>query len=197
MDEKNETLGRRIARLRLEYGMTQERLAMKMGVTAQAVSKWENDLSAPDISLLPELARTLGVTVDELLEGRKEEAALAGPAPEPASGAESQPEPASGAESQPEPSPAAAPSPADGSRPKKLHIQVDSSDGDVVNINVPLGMASAVLGASSKLPGVVNLNLNDADIDATLIAEAIKHGEKGTLVEVDSGDGDRVTISLE
>ena len=68
MDKTNETLGRRIARLRLEYGMTQERLAMKMGVTAQAVSKWENDLSAPDIMLLPELARTLGVTVDELLE---------------------------------------------------------------------------------------------------------------------------------
>ena len=67
MAEKNETLGRRIARLRLEHGMTQERLARELGVTAQAVSKWENDLSAPDIMLLPELARTLGVTVDALL----------------------------------------------------------------------------------------------------------------------------------
>lgn len=178
MDEKNETLGRRIARLRLEYGMTQERLAMKMGVTAQAVSKWENDLSAPDIMLLPELARTLGVTVDELLEGRKSQEIVAvEPAVEPAP----QPEPVR----------------TDESRPKKLHIQVDSSDGDVVNINVPLGMASAVLGASSKLPGVVNLNLNDADIDTTLIAEAIKHGEKGTLLDVDCGNGDHVTISLE
>ncbi len=176
MDEKNETLGRRIARLRLEYGMTQERLAMKMGVTAQAVSKWENDLSAPDIMLLPELARTLGVTVDELLEGHKsQEITPVEPALEPA----------------PEPSRT------DGSKPKKLHIQVDSSDGDVVNINVPLGMASAVLGASSKLPGVVNLNLNDADVDMTLVAEAIKHGEKGTLIEVDGGDGDHVVISLE
>lgn len=176
MDEKNETLGRRIARLRLEYGMTQERLAMKMGVTAQAVSKWENDLSAPDITLLPELARTLGVTVDELLEGRKSQE-VAAVEPEP----ESEPEPAQ----------------MDGTKPKKLHIHVDSGDGDVVNINVPLGMASAVLGVSSKIPGVVNLNLNDADIDTTLIAEAIKHGERGTLVEVDSGDGDHVTISLE
>lgn len=180
MDEKDETLGRRIARLRLEYGMTQERLAMKMGVTAQAVSKWENDLSAPDIMLLPELARTLGVTVDELLEGRKSQEIV--PA---------EPEPA------PEPEPQPEPAPSDESRPKKLHIHVDSGDGDVVNINVPLGMASAVLGASSKLPDVVNLNLNDADIDTTLIAEAIKHGEKGTLVEVDGDDGDHVTISLE
>ena len=182
MDEKNETLGRRIARLRLECGMTQERLAMKMGVTAQAVSKWENDLSAPDISLLPELARTLGVTVDELLEGRKsQEIVPAEPEPQP----------------EPEPEPETTPSHSDGSRPKKLHIHVDSSDGDVVNINVPLGMASAVLGVSSKIPGVVNLNLNDADIDTTLIAEAIKHGEKGTLIEVDGDDGDHVTISLE
>ena len=182
MDEKNETLGRRIARLRLECGMTQERLAMKMGVTAQAVSKWENDLSAPDISLLPELARTLGVTVDELLEGRKsQEIVPAEPEPQP----------------EPEPEPETTPSHSDGSRPKKLHIHVDSSDGDVVNINVPLGMASAVLGVSSKIPGVVNLNLDDADIDTTLIAEAIKHGEKGTLIEVDGDDGDHVTISLE
>lgn len=180
MDEKDETLGRRIARLRLEYGMTQERLAMKMGVTAQAVSKWENDLSAPDIMLLPELARTLGVSVDELLEGRKSQEVV--PA---------EPEPA------PEPEPQPEPAPSDESRPKKLHIHVDGGDGDVVNINVPLGMASAVLGASSKIPGVVNLNLNDADVDMTLIAEAIKHGEKGTLVEVDGGDGDHVTISLE
>ena len=176
MDEKNETLGRRIARLRLEYGMTQERLAVKMGVTAQAVSKWENDLSAPDIMLLPELARTLGVTVDELLEGRKSQEIVP---------------------VEPEPAPEPEPSHSDGSRPKKLHIQVDGSDGDVVNINVPLGMAGAVLGASSKLPGVVNLNLNDADVDMTLIAEAIKNGEKGTLVEVDGSDGDHVTISLE
>ena len=178
MDEKDETLGRRIARLRLEYGMTQERLAMKMGVTAQAVSKWENDLSAPDIMLLPELARTLGVSVDELLEGRKSQEVVP-----------VEPEPA------PEPEPE--PSCSDESRPKKLHIHVDSGDGDAVNINVPLGMASAVLGASSKIPGVVNLNLNDADVDMTLIAEAIKHGEKGTLVEVDGDDGDHVTISLE
>ena len=155
---------------------------MKMGVTAQAVSKWENDLSAPDISLLPELARTLGVTVDELLEGRKsQEIVPAEPEPQP----------------EPEPEPETTPSHSDGSRPKKLHIQVDSSDGDVVNINVPLGMASAVLGVSSKIPGVVNLNLDDADIDTTLIAEAIKHGEKGTLIEVDGDDGDHVTISLE
>lgn len=83
MSENNETLGRRIARLRLEHGMTQERLAGELGVTPQAVSKWENDLSAPDISLLPALARTFGVSVDQLLGVQPIERSIAPVEPEP------------------------------------------------------------------------------------------------------------------
>lgn len=64
-----ETLGRRIARLRLAKTATQERLAKELNVSPQAVSKWENDINYPDISLLPNLARFLGVSVDELLSG--------------------------------------------------------------------------------------------------------------------------------
>ena len=65
--EYKETMGKRISDLRKSKGMTQEQLAQKVGVTAQAVSKWENDLSCPDISILPQLAEALGVTTDELL----------------------------------------------------------------------------------------------------------------------------------
>ena len=65
--EYKETMGKRIADLRKQKGMTQEQLAQQLGVTAQAVSKWENDLSCPDISILPQLAEVLGVTTDELL----------------------------------------------------------------------------------------------------------------------------------
>ena len=65
--EQTQTLGKRIAMLRKEKGLTQEQLAEKVGVSAQAVSKWENDVSCPDITLLPLLADLLGVTVDELL----------------------------------------------------------------------------------------------------------------------------------
>ncbi len=67
MEQQKETLGKRIAQLRKEKGLTQEQLAEKVGVSAQAVSKWENDISCPDITLLPLLADILGVTVDELL----------------------------------------------------------------------------------------------------------------------------------
>lgn len=68
----NETIGSRIAKLRKEKGLSQEKLAEKLGVSSQAVSKWENDASCPDISLLPELARVLEVTTDELLIGKKD-----------------------------------------------------------------------------------------------------------------------------
>ena len=65
--EYKETMGKRISDLRKQKGMTQEQLAQQVGVTAQAVSKWENDLSCPDISILAQLAEALGVTTDELL----------------------------------------------------------------------------------------------------------------------------------
>ena len=69
MTTSSETLGRRIARLRLAKTATQERLAKELNVSPQAVSKWENDINYPDISLLPDLARFLGVSVDDLLSG--------------------------------------------------------------------------------------------------------------------------------
>ncbi|WP_273446791.1 helix-turn-helix domain-containing protein [Thermophilibacter provencensis] len=188
MDEKNEALGRRIARLRLEHGMTQERLASELGVTAQAVSKWENDLSAPDISLLPALAKTFGVSVDQLLGVVPiVRAVVPVQAAAPA-------EPGAAFEPEPE----AAPRPDRGGRPHTLHIQLhDGDDGNDVNINVPLGLADMVLGASRKAPGAINLNLNDAGVDLDLVSEAIKRGEKGTLLDIDDGDGDHVTITLE
>ena len=62
------TIGQNIARLRKQKGITQEQLAEICNVSAQAVSKWENDNSCPDVTLLKLLARTFGVSVDELLD---------------------------------------------------------------------------------------------------------------------------------
>lgn len=170
MTKSDETLGRRIARLRLAHGMTQERLASALRVTPQAVSKWENDISAPDIMSLPALASVLGVTVDELLGA----SGTAVPVPEEPV---AEPEPASEGPS---------------AKARRLHIRVhDAEDGDDVNINVPLGLAGAVLRTGS------GVNVFDNDMDTELLADAIRRSEPGTLVEVVSPDGDNVTISLE
>ncbi len=64
-----QTFGSRISALRKEKGMTQSALAEKMGVTDKAVSKWERDLSFPDVGSLPKLAQIFELTVDELLQG--------------------------------------------------------------------------------------------------------------------------------
>jgi len=62
----NQELGRRIKSLRTARGMTQEALAAALEVTPQAVSKWENGVTAPDIALLPGISVAFGVTIDEL-----------------------------------------------------------------------------------------------------------------------------------
>lgn len=72
MTMKKQTLGMMIATLRKEKGMTQLDLAEKMGVTDKAVSKWERDLSCPDVNSIPLLAELLGVSVDELMQRKKE-----------------------------------------------------------------------------------------------------------------------------
>ena len=62
-----QTMGKRIMENRKRLGLTQDGLAEQLGVTAQAVSKWENDQSCPDITMLPKLAEIFGISTDELL----------------------------------------------------------------------------------------------------------------------------------
>lgn len=64
----NKTLGMMISSLRKEKSMTQSELAEKMGVTDKAVSKWERDISCPDVNTIPKLAELFGIGVDELMQ---------------------------------------------------------------------------------------------------------------------------------
>ena len=59
-------MGGRIRKLRLSCSMTQEQLAKRLGVSAQAVSKWESGTNMPDIQMLPDLSIIFGVTIDDL-----------------------------------------------------------------------------------------------------------------------------------
>ena len=72
---KNKSMGELISGLRKEKGMTQRELAEQMNVTDKAVSKWERDLSCPDINSLPRLAEILGISVEELLNTSKKDEA--------------------------------------------------------------------------------------------------------------------------
>lgn len=61
-------IGKQIKNFRLEKGVTQEELANYLGISYQAVSKWENDVTSPDIQLLPLLSVYFGITIDKLFE---------------------------------------------------------------------------------------------------------------------------------
>lgn len=69
----NKKIGQFITECRKNKGITQKELAEALGVTNRAVSKWETGAGLPDISILPELAAVLGITVDEILKGEKAE----------------------------------------------------------------------------------------------------------------------------
>lgn len=147
--------------------MTQEQLAVKMNVSPQAVSKWENDISCPDIVLLPELAALFGVTVDELLSAEpKKETRLV---PEDKKKR---------------------------SEDLILKIIVNSSDGDKVRVNLPLPLIKLGLEMGLNFSQFSdNESLKNIDIDQIL--SLVEKGVVGKLVEVESADGDIVEIVVE
>ena len=60
------TMGEKILNMRKARGWSQEELAERIGVTRQAVSRWEAGGSYPDMNLIPSIANYFGVTIDEL-----------------------------------------------------------------------------------------------------------------------------------
>lgn len=161
------TLGKKIAQLRRQKNMTQDTLAEKMGVSPQAVSKWENDQTCPDISILPALAKLFEVTVDELLSNETAPAVVILPKEEAA----------------------------DFSK-RILRIAVESSDGDKVKVNLPLSLVEAAIEMGVSMPQVTG-NDALKNIDIKHILELVRQGVVGNLVEVDSADGDIVRIFVE
>ena len=164
----NETIGNRIAKLRKENRLNQETLAEKLGVSAQAVSKWENDQSCPDISLLPLLANTFGITVDELLTGNSARVTLL---------------PEGQRKSLEE---------------LTLRIKVLSADGDKVRVNLPMPLVKIALEMGVEImpnhtEGVDAIR----SLDLGKIMELAERGVLGKLVEVESAQGDIVEVMVE
>ena len=163
------TLGKRLAALRREKGMKQDELSEILGVSPQAISKWENDQTCPDISLLPTIAKTFGISVDELLSGKKEEA------------------------------PTVRIVPANERKDIKdmlLRIVVNSRDGEEVRVNIPLAIIEALLDGGLNISQVSG---NDSlkNIDFAKIMNLVRQGAVGNLLEVEASDGDIVRIFVE
>ena len=162
------TIGRRIAQLRREKGLTQDELSQMMEVSAQAVSKWENDQTCPDIASLPKLAKILGVTVDELLSGKAENAPVAQ---------------------------VLAPEDRKELKDMMLRIVVDETYGDHVKVNIPMALVQVALEMGMELP---QLSGNNAlkNLDLAQLVNMVRQGAIGNLLEVES-DSEVVRIFVE
>lgn len=161
------TLGKRIALLRKEKELKQEELAEVLGISPQAVSKWENDITCPDIILLPKLAKTLEVSVDELLSGKSEPTAKMVPIEERKE-----------------------------IKDMILRIVVNSADGDKVRVNIPMVLVQAAVERGMEMPQISG-NDNLKNIDFSNVLALVKQGITGNLVEVESAEGDTVCIFVE
>ena len=158
-------IGDRIKALRLKNGETQDTLAKAVGVTAQAVSKWENDASMPDISLLVQLSEILGVSLDELL-GKEVPTTKVVPVEERKNTDE-----------------------------MVLRIRVDSTEGDKVTVNLPMAIVKMGIKLGMTMPQINgNEALKDIDfeeviklVDAGLVGEIV-------TVESAEGDHVRIYV---
>ena len=162
-------LSERIAYYRKKCGLTQEELAEKCSVTPQAVSKWENGLTAPNISLLPRLGEVFGITTDELLGVERPDTAMLAPVDfDPAKAI------------------------------MKIRVVSDEGDRVSVNLPVAvmkivLQSGSITIGESGDV--LKSDVLKDIDFDQLItLANA---GAIGKLVEVQAADGSHVEIWVE
>jgi len=168
------SLGSRINEYRRQRNITQEQLADAMGVTSQAVSKWENDISCPDIAILPQVADYFSVSMDRLIRGEEP----------------MRPQVLQG-------------------KAKKdfnsmiLRITVDSSNGDRVKVNLPMALAKVALEMGMPFASSMNFGNNESansalkQVDFSQIITLVESGMVGTILEVDSADGDKVRIFVE
>ena len=165
--EPIQTLGIRIAAARTAKNMKQSDLAERLGVSAQAVSKWENDVSAPDISILPALARELDMSVDELLTGEKKE-----------------------------PEVQLLPAEKRNIDKLVLRVYVDSAEGDRVRVNLPMALVKVAIETGIAMPQI-NGSEALKNIDFAQIFTLVENGAIGNLVDIESANGDIVKVFVE
>ncbi len=156
------TLGMRIGEYRRAKGMKQDELAEALGVSPQAVSKWENDVSCPDIMTLPKLAKLLGVSVDVLLSGENETEPEAKYLPPEERKCFDQ---------------------------MMLRVKVDTWDEDKakVRINLPLPLVKVFLESGGSVENLTGGAVKGG-IDMAQIMQMVENGVIGKLMEVDAED---------
>ncbi len=143
-------------------------MAERLDVSAQAVSKWENDISCPDIMLLPKLAQIFNVSTDNLL-GCEPEMPVQLVPEEKRKNIENM----------------------------VLRIIVNSSGGDKVKMNLPMALVKTGVEMGLNMSQVSGVESFGKGIDLDKIMSMVDKGLIGKLLEVESSNGDLVEIIAE
>lgn len=182
------TFGEKLNSMRKNSGFTQEEVAVRLGISPQAVSKWENDLSCPDIMLLPEIAKLYGKSVDELLgtddfnEADAKESVIDNKISK------------QNAEIKDSFSRKNV-----GNGKMFLKVNVITQNGDNINVRLPVTLLKSVKG----LLGSIKINNSSADgidlseIDFDMIFELIDSGVMGEIVNIVTQNGDNIKVYAE
>lgn len=169
--DASSTIGSRISEARKAHGYTQEEFSQLLDVSAQAVSKWENDISCPDIQLLPKIADILGMTTDRLLTGKK-----------PESNADNKTEEKTN-------------TPVDTSK-LKININVVKPGQNPVNVSLPFMMIKNFTKIGNGISGIMGNGAIDS-VQLDEILSLVENGATGELLNVVAEDNTNVKITIE
>lgn len=165
------TLGKKLHELRRQHGMTQDAVAERLGVSPQAVSKWENDFSCPDIMMLPKIAMLYGITIDDLFQSDTFD-------PKP-----------------PVRIPPEKEETAEELDNLYLNVYVNTKVGDDVKVHVPFKLVKELVNAGMNISGLFGTDLSGVDIES--IFAVIQDGALGEIATVTTQNGDLVRVVVE
>ena len=161
------TIGKKLYELRKQSGFTQDYVAEKLGVSAQAVSKWENDIACPDIMTLPNIANLYGITIDELFKNEEVQSNVKYEKTEKVNENE-----------------------------LIFRVYVDTANGDDVKVNLPYLLVKELINVGKNISGLfAGVDLSGVDFES--IFRMVEMGVIGEIVTVKTQNGDNIRVVVE
>lgn len=161
------TIGKKLYDLRKQSGFTQDYVAEKLGVSAQAVSKWENDIACPDIMTLPNIAEIYGITIDELFKNEEVQSNVKYEKTEKINENE-----------------------------LVLRVYVDTIHGDDIKVNLPYLLIKELINVGKDISSVfTGIDLSGVNFES--IFKMVEMGILGEIVNVKTQNGDIVRVVVE
>ena len=161
------TIGKKLYELRKQSGFTQDYVAEKLGVSAQAVSKWENDIACPDIMTLPNIANLYGITIDELFKNEEVQSNVKYEKTERVNENE-----------------------------LIFRVYVDTVHGDDIKVNLPYLLVKELINVGKNISGLfAGVDLSGVDFES--IFRMVEMGVIGEIVTVKTQNGDNIRVVVE